>query len=134
MIEIKGDCFIYFDIDDTLAIWEATPEQLEERGVTVTCPGSLVKIDEDGKEHFSPSWSQLILPHRIHIEQLKKHKLRGHVIVAWSAGGASWAALAIKALGLEQYVDVAMSKPHFYYDDLTPEEFMGKRYYFKDET
>ena len=54
-------------------------------------------------------------------------------MICWSAGGFDWCAAVIKALNLENYVDLVISKPCYYYDDLKPEEFMGKRYYYKDE-
>jgi phosphoserine phosphatase len=133
MIVIPCKQATFFDVDDTLVMWDATPEQLEERGVDFTCPGSLVTIDECGTEGFAPEWKQRLLPHRVHIEQLKKHKQRGHTIIVWSAGGYDWAAAVVKALGLENYVDLVISKPSWFYDDLMPSEFMGKRYYKKDE-
>jgi hydroxymethylpyrimidine pyrophosphatase-like HAD family hydrolase len=133
MIVVPCKNTVFCDVDDTLVMWNATPEELEARGVDFTCPGALVTIDEDGTEGFAPEWKQRLLPHRKHIEQLKKHKQRGHTVIVWSAGGYDWAAAVVKALGLETYVDLVISKPTWFYDDLTPDEFMGKRYYMKDE-
>jgi hydroxymethylpyrimidine pyrophosphatase-like HAD family hydrolase len=133
MIVVPCKNTVFCDVDDTLVMWNATPDELEARGVDFTCPGALVTIDEDGTEGFAPEWKQRLLPHRKHIEQLKKHKQRGHTVIVWSAGGYDWAAAVVKALGLETYVDLVISKPTWFYDDLTPDEFMGKRYYMKDE-
>lgn len=133
MIVIPCKQATFFDVDDTLVMWNATPEELEARGVDFECPGALVTIDEDGTESFAPAWKQRLLPHRYHIEQLIKHKQRGHTIIVWSAGGYDWAAAVVKALKLENYVDLVISKPTWFYDDLMPDEFMGKRYYKKDE-
>ncbi len=132
MITLVGRT-VYCDVDDTLVFWNATPEELADRGVEITCPGSLIYIEEDDTQSFAPEWKALLLPHRKHIEQLRKHKMRGHKVIVWSAGGGDWAAAAVKALGLEDIVDLCLPKPDWYYDDLTPEEFMGKRYYMKDE-
>lgn len=116
MIELKCDQTTFFDVDETLILWEPTETQLFSYGKTYTAPGGHQTI---------------LVPHLPHVEQLKKHKIRGHTIVVWSAGGAFWAAEAVKFLGLEGYVDLVISKPVWYYDDKTAEEFMGKPYYFK---
>lgn len=131
MIVIPCKQTTYFDVDDTLVMWNSTPEELEQRGVDFECPGSLVLIDDELKE--SPSWKTRLLPHRFHIEQLKKHKMRGHTIIVWSAGGWDWAAAVVKALGLETYVDLCISKPTWAYDDLQPNEFIPKPSWKKDE-
>lgn len=133
MIVIPCRNTVFFDVDDTLVAWNATPEQLQEHGVEFECPGSMHDIDNDGNPVYCPPWKALLLPHRKHIEQLKKHKMRGHTIVVWSAGGFDWAAAVVKTLGLESYVDLVISKPVWFYDDLTPDEFMGKRYYMDDK-
>lgn len=133
MVVIPCKQIVFFDVDDTLVAWDATPEQLEERGIEIICPGSLVSVDEDGTQGFAPEWKQLILPHRKHIEQLKKHKMRNHTVVVWSAGGWDWAHAAVKALKLEKFVDLVISKPTWTYDDLPASEFMPKSQWFKDE-
>lgn len=133
MIAIPCKQTVFVDVDDTLVMWNATPEELEERGVDFTCPGSLVTIDEDGTEGFAPEWTERLLPHRKHIEQIKKHKLRGHTIIVWSAGGSDWAEAVVKALGLENFVDLVIEKPRWIYDDLPASEFMPKNQWMKDE-
>lgn len=133
MIVIPCKQTTFFDCDDTLVMWNATSEQLEKDGVDFTCPGSLVDIDNDGNEQFAPEWKARLLPHKKHIEQLKKHKMRGHTIIVWSAGGWDWASAVVKALGLENFVDLVISKPTWAYDDLQPSEFMPKPQWMKDE-
>jgi hypothetical protein len=112
-------------------MWNATPEQLEAYGVEFECPGSFTLID--GELVPSPSWKTILLPHRLHIEQLRKHKMRGHTVIVWSAGGYDWAAAVVKTLGLENIVDLVISKPIWVYDDLPPNEFMPKSKWMKDE-
>jgi len=72
-------------------------------------------------------------PNEKMITQLKQHKARNHPIIVWSAGGWEWAARVVKELGLEEYVDLVIAKPRFYWDDKLAAEFMPKtmRYYVK---
>lgn len=51
------------------------------------------------------------------INGLKAHFLAGHMVVVWSAGGASWAETAIRALRLTKHINVILTKPDYYYDD-----------------
>lgn len=116
MIELKCDQPTFFDVDETLIMWNPTPEQELKHGIEYTSP--------EGHK-------QLLVPHIPNIEQLKKHSLRGHTIVVWSAGGSRWAAEAVKFLGLQAHVALTMAKPLWFYDDKQPEEFMGKPQYLK---
>ena len=126
MIVINSDPVIYFDVDDTLVIWHAASEDQQKYGVEFTCPGTRYIDDDTGKMKQYPSYKQILIPHQKHIEQLKKHKARGDKIVVWSAGGWEWAESVVKTLGLESHVDLVISKPTWFYDDLPAEEFMHK--------
>lgn len=99
----------YFDVDDTLVSWEHYGKQL---------PG-MVEF-EDPHTHGS-LFLEVITEH---IESMKKHKLRGHTIIVWSAGGADWAEEVVTKLGLRSMVDAVMSKPDWFYDDIPSSEFM----------
>jgi len=56
---------------------------------------------------------------------------RGHAIVVWSGGGADWAEAVVKALKLEEFVDVVTAKPTYYIDDIAgAREWIGKHGYF----
>ncbi len=109
----------FFDVDDTLIIWNPTPEQLQKDG-----------IDFYNDETYE---MERFVPHKKHVSQLMKHKQRGHTIVVWSAGGYKWAEKAVKILGLQNYVDMVMSKPLWWYDDKNAEECFGRPSYYKDE-
>lgn len=73
------------------------------------------------------------VPNEKHILALKRHHLRGHTVVVWSAGGSTWAQGVVEGLGIEEHVDYVLSKPHWYYDDLTVDKFMPEmnRVYYK---
>lgn len=131
MISLPDKPTVYVDCDDTLVMWNPTQEQLEKDGIDFECPGSFTIIDGEMLE--TPAWMERLVPHKKHIEQIKKHKMRGHLVVVWSAGGASWAASVAKTLGLENYVDLTISKPNWVYDDLPSGEFMPKAKWLKDD-
>lgn len=131
MIVLPCDQLVFFDVDDTLVVWSPTKEQLDKHGIDIKCPGGYVLLD--GELVQSGPWTERFVPHRKHMEQLKKHKARGHTIVVWSAGGWDWAQVAVKALGLEPYVDLVISKPTWSYDDKKPEEFMPASQWMEDE-
>lgn len=131
MIVLPCNQTVFCDVDDTLVLWNPTEEQRNKYGeVEIVCPGSFAIVD--GEMISSPSFTETLVPYLPHIEQLKKHKARGHTVVVWSAGGYDWAKVAVEALGLTQYVDLVISKPTWAYDDLPPNEYMPKSQYIKD--
>lgn len=131
MIVLPSDQTVFCDVDDTLVLWSPTQEQSDSSGIWIECPGSYALID--GELVTSPSWKQKLVPHSKHVEQLKQHKARGHTVVVWSAGGWEWARAVVEALGLQQYVDLVISKPTWCYDDLPPNEYMPKSIWIKGE-
>ena|ERR1700678_353539 len=56
--------------------------------------------------------------------KIKQFYVRGHTLIAWSAGGADWAEKVVKKFGLEQYFAACISKPDWYMDDLRSDEFL----------
>lgn len=108
MVAFKNDQAVFFDCDDTLVLWNYPADT----------PGSdLIWINNYGT-------SVPVMPHKKHIEQLRAHRVRGHQIIVWSAGGWEWAQAVVTMLGLKDCVDAVMSKPAWFYDDLTSSEFM----------
>ena len=103
-----GTPTIFFDCDDTLVIWDKHGKSNDFEAIKFTCYGKEYKL----------------IPHKPHIEALKKHKNDGYKIVVWSAGGEEWAAEVVKVLDLGDHVDCTLSKPEFYYDDKRVFEFM----------
>lgn len=131
MLVIPGNTITYFDVDETLVFWNATKEQLDRDGIEIECPSGFICLDGELKQ--VPPWTAKVLPHKKHIEQLKKHKMRGHTIVVWSAGGYDWAEAAVKILKLEQFVDVVISKPRWAYDDMPADRIITDITWMKDE-
>lgn len=115
---IEGNNFVYFDVDDTLVVWD-DKYKLEDWSNVVGIPDP----------HSATKDMIFLVPHIWHINYLKKSKQHGCTIVVWSAGGWDWAKAVVEALGLTEYVDAVMSKPARYVDDLGCKEFMGERIY-----
>lgn len=110
---MMGTPTVFFDCDSTLIMWdmEGSPSAL-----------SFILY---GKTYR-------LVPHQKHIDKLKEHKAEGFSIVVWSAGGKEWAEEVVKVLNLGTYVDTIISKPTYYYDDLTSPRFLHehKRIYY----
>ena len=113
---IKSHRTIFYDVDDTLVIWNWKAVDPEGSG--------LIAIRDTQSNH-----TEHLLPHQRHIELLKQFKARGHTIVVWSQGGWQWAETVVRALGLEKLVDIVISKPDWYVDDLPASAFMGGNIY-----
>ncbi len=112
MITIENERVIFFDVDDTLILWEIIPG---EETITFKCA-------------FTGDFLQVI-PHLQNITLLKEKHARGYTVVVWSQGGFAHAQAVVKALGLEQHVALCMNKPSCYVDDLDANAWMPKRVY-----
>ncbi len=113
MKTLKSESVIFVDVDQTLIIWGKIKK--DKKSVAITSPYS-------GEQH-------LVMIHTAHVKILKDRKARGSTIIVWSANGHAWAEVVVKALKLEEYVDIAMSKPYAYMDDKKAKEIMGERIY-----
>lgn len=107
MVTIKGDKFIFFDVDDTLVMW-------------FTQSDDLLAFNNYGT-------IEMLAPNPFCIAALKLAKKEGNTVVVWSGGGAEWAEEVVKVLNLEKYVDVVLAKPDEFHDDLAPDHFMRNR-------
>ena len=110
MVTFKERKTVYFDCDDTLLEWKTCNE--DEVGS--------IRIENNGHRFYKKAISA-------NISALIDHSLAGHLVVVWSAGGSTWAETIIKALQIEPYVDVILSKPDFYYDDKDPSHWLPER-------
>lgn len=113
---IKSHKAIFFDVDDTLLMPNYHTLPHEE------CDLAILSDPISG-------FSKKFLKHKRHIELMEQFKARGHTIIVWSQGGYQWAQNAVKALGIESIVDVIMSKPDWFVDDLPSSAFMPKNIY-----
>ena len=108
----------FFDVDDTLVMWWSdwskirNPQRIKSKEKCIE-----LKDPRDNKSIF-------LKVHWDHVQQIKEHKLRGHNTVVWSAGGSDWAEEVVNKLELNDYVDIVISKPHWWYDDLNAEEIL----------
>lgn len=113
MKRIDNESPVFFDVDSTLIMWKKISS--DEDTVKIVHPYS--------GETTIHSW------HKPHVKILRDRKARGAFVVVWSAGGNAWAEAVVKALGLEDCVDLVMTKPVLYVDDRPAEEWMGERLY-----
>ena len=106
-----SDDNMFFDVDETLVFWKTDFDPNDDiiEAVDPYLGGQIIKL----------------VPHHRHVNFLKRAKGQGRQVVVWSAGGAYWAKAVVEALGIEDYVDVIMSKPVAYCDD-TPLIVTGK--------
>ncbi|NBO99770.1 MAG: hypothetical protein EBU90_06540 [Proteobacteria bacterium] len=118
MKSIDSDKVVCFDVDDTL-ISDVTEKPIESKDLDV------LKIKCNG--HIT-----LVKPIQENIDAIKRHKRQGQIIIVWSAAGYRWAKSVVESLKLQDYVDIAMSKPMWYYDDLPVQKWMGKPRWGKD--
>ena len=75
---------VYFDIDNTLLMWDENHTQPFDGAVSVVCP-------HDNRISYHR-------PHKRHIRFLRKQVAKGMGVVLWSAAGCGWASAAAKAL------------------------------------
>lgn len=125
MVKIEGDEVIFCDVDETLVMWDMKENYYSQRPHPGCRLFNFVSKDFPNGIVFS------LLPHVIHIELLKKYKDQKKTIVVWSAGGVDWAEFVVKELGLQEHVDLVISKPLRYVDDLNCKAWMGNRVYHK---
>lgn len=119
MIAFDNEYVTAFDVDDTLVMWEGD--------ITKPAPDRLEFLDPyDGATVF-------LKPHKKHIALMKKFKGRGMCVMVWSAGGVQWAKSVINTLGLADYIDLVITKPSKYVDDLDASQILGTRIYLEEK-
>ena len=109
---IENSHIACFDVDDTLVMWGWLFKQDPARVITIPLNGFNNKVE----------------PNELHIELLRRYKAKGKFIIVWSKSGYKWAEAVVKALDLEQFVDLVMTKPEKYVDDLKADEWMEHIY------
>lgn len=107
---IRSEQIVMWDIDDTLVMWDSPIKDI------------YIVNPHDKK-------TECLTKHELHIKYLKEHKSRGFTNIIWSAGGYEWAEVVINALELNDYVDLIISKPVKFFDDLPANEVLVNRVY-----
>lgn len=92
------------DIDDTLLLWD----------VPLDTPG--VRVVEFQEPHLKDITRAVVNENNLRL--MKEKKQRGCFIVLWTQGGYAYAESVMKALFIENYVDLVMTKPVGLIDDL----------------
>lgn len=113
---VENEMIVAFDVDDTLVMWHSKVDPIN-------------KIQIINPYGGSETW---LKPHKRHIELLKEYKGRGMTIIVWSAAGYKWAESVVNSLGIQDYVDLIMTKPGKLVDDLSVQEIFTTRIYLKD--
>lgn len=126
MLVINNHSVVFFDVDDTIVKWDKESISSEPT-IQIIQPKVLHRTADDELVEVGPYTVTLAL-HNKHIAALKEHKAKGDTVIVWSAGGWDWAEAVVKALQLEEYVDLVINKPICIYDDLPPHEFLPRRY------
>lgn len=109
------DILVMYDVDDTLILRDCDVNTIG--AVAFICP-------YDGTTVYAK-------PHKEHIKLLKEHRARGRGVVVWSSAGYQWAEAVIDTLGLSEYVDLIMSKPNAFVDDLPADQVLTSRIYIQ---
>ncbi len=110
---INTDNAMFFDVDDTLVMWGVS--ELYKQMISI-------------KDPYSDITENLYI-NESHVKLLKRCKQRGKTIVVWSHGGYLWAEAVVKALRIEDSVDLVMTKMEDYTDDLNVEQWVTKNLY-----
>ncbi len=113
---IRNEYITFWDIDDTLVMHE-----------NYHIDNVFVKDPIDNREIKLRKNLPMI-------RLMKEEKARGSTIIVWSRGGFQWAENVIKALKLEEYVTLILSKPLAYFDDKPVEEWLKYRVYLSPDT
>jgi hypothetical protein len=109
---INNERIIPCDIDDTLIMHE-NPDQYDK----------LIYVEDP---HHAGAMIKLGVNEPM-VKVLKDEKARGAFILVWSRSGFAWANAIILALGLENSVDLIMTKPSVYLDDTEVSKWMTDR-------
>ena len=104
------------DVDGTLVLWT--------KDATVNKTGT-IPFQYGGETIY-------LYPHIPHIRFIKHCFLRGDYVEVWSQNGYEWAEQVVKALKLEDYVDIVRSKPTRHIDDKVElGDIVGNRIFLK---
>jgi predicted phosphatase len=115
MLVVQNDRTVSIDVDDTLLMYDDNFMQPHEGAIRIVDPNDNQVV--------------YLTPHQRHVDLIKKWKGRGYFIEVWSANGFAWAERAVRALNLEDYVDIVTTKREKFVDDLPASQVLGTRVY-----
>lgn len=116
---INSENTSFFDVDGTLVIHMPTE---------MIAPGESVQVyDAVTKGHVT------VRINRPMVRLMREASFRGDYVVVWSRGGHRWAADVIKALDLVECVDLVLSKPLAYFDDVEIAKWLPYRVFISPE-
>lgn len=113
---VRNETVAWVDIDNTLAMWKEP---------TVNAPGKIT-VEYGGRDLF-------LTPHQPNIDLIKEYKNRGYFVIIHSANGFAHATRVIRALGLEDTIDLIMTKNIKVVDDKHPADWMGALVYLPED-
>jgi hypothetical protein len=108
MKRVAKERLLFVDVDDTLVLWDKSEHGTN---VEIECYGHVTRL----QAHYK------------NIMLLKKFVKLGYGVVVWSRTGAEWAEAVCNGLNLDHLVDLYLTKPMYYMDDLPCETWMGER-------
>jgi hypothetical protein len=109
MIIIKSENIKPFDVDETL---------VTTAGLNDAPGGWYADVEDPISGHIHVRINAAM------VRLLKEEAARGSFVIVWSRGGYQWAANVVKALGLNKYVNLVISKPLVYFDDKDAAEWL----------
>ncbi len=113
MKTIASEKTVMIDVDDTLVMWDE-------------CTKREINFKDPYSGELLTAWVN-----ENNVRLLKEKARRGYTVIVWSLGGYAHAAAVVKALKLQKYVDVCMTKPSCYIDDMPVCAWFPARVYLK---
>lgn len=107
---LANDRIVWVDCDDTLIMWDLSAYPDLPR----------VKVQNSDE-------AAIVVPNLKNINTIKKFYKLGYKLIVHSGSGHLWAEAVVKALELQPYVTLIMSKPMYYFDDYSVVNWIGPR-------
>lgn len=117
---IRNETTIFIDVDDTLILYPKDRDSKSHKKAHINF------TDVYTGKKFKARRAEK------HIKLIKDSHARGFFIVVWSGNGYVHAESIVKQLDIENYVDLIMTKPAKFLDDLQAHEVLGTRLYLEE--
>lgn len=124
---VENENVVLCDVDDTL-IEDYTPPTFFVQAGTVPLTEFVPNEEYLQLDYYGKPVAKKAI--QVHVDFVKSLKARGYFIVVHSGNGYQWAAQVVKAVGLEDHVDMVMTKAIKHIDDNPdPQHIIGTRIY-----